>query len=147
MYAPNPLDDSKDKRLAGDLFMRQSLVGGAAMVILMATTLLGPLPQLARPQRIVTGLALMALIYALIVMYRTRLADEYVEKTWNAGTSAAFVTMLALTFAKLVLLTGMLALDRDPMTLAWIDVDGFVTLNLAVLAFFAAVVIKRYRGV
>lgn len=147
MYAANPLDDTESKQEGADHFMRQSIVGAIATIVVVASSLFGPLSLSPGPLRAAVGVSFLALIYALITMHRTRKADEYVERMWNVGTSAAFVAVLAFTLAEILLVMGILATGRDPLRIGWLDFDNMYTLDAALIAFFAAVLIKRFRGV
>lgn len=109
-----------------DLYLAASWIGAAASVLhIIALALDWP--------DFVKGLGIGILLVALVTLLLRKLRDEYIERLWAAGTSAAFAVVVILFLAKPFVDGAFGFLTGAPYAL---DVAG-MTAPLALLAFFA----------
>ena len=92
----------------------------------------------------VNFVAMMTLIVAIITMFRTRNADEYVAAIWRAGTSTAFIiTAAALIFLPFIegFIDGLMGYENGQ------DIDASDASEMVIIAsFFIANAWARLRG-
>ena len=89
------------------------------------------------------GLSLGILLALIVILFRSRLRDEYIERLWNAGTAAAFLAALLCTLG-VELVRGF----ADPATDVFATPPLFVPLEvggLTLAAFFAAFHVEMLR--
>ena len=112
--------------------------------------LIGFLPVLAytfeglQVSQTVNAIAFLAMFCAIIVMFRTRSADEYIAGIWRSGTSAAFViTTAALIFVPFFegVYAGLVGLEGAKSSAQSLDI-GAVLIG----SFFIANAWTRIRG-
>ena len=80
------------------------------------------------------GFTVGGLIVSLTVLLRRKLRDEYVERLWSAGTSAAFIVVAILFLLRPFVDGAFGSLTGAPWNF---DITGYA-MPIALLAFFAA---------
>ena len=110
----------------------------AFITLVVRSTELVTLPEM------VNFVAIMTLFFAVITMFMTRNADEYVAAIWRAGTSTAFVfTAAVLIFVPFTegFIDGLMGIENGQ------DIDASDASEMVIIAsFFVANAWARLRG-
>ena len=99
---------------------------GAILLIAVAASFWLDVPDF------IQGLFVGMLLTIVVVLFRSSLRDEYVERLWNAGTAAAFLATLVASVG-LELARGFLDQANDVFEAA----PFFTTVNIGVIALAA----------
>ncbi|WP_324807485.1 hypothetical protein SH584_12395 [Sphingomonas sp. LY29] len=65
--------------------------GGAALMVALGLAYALDLPDFVK------GFAVGMLVVLVLVLFWSKLRDEYIQRLWNVGTAAAFIVTLGLT--------------------------------------------------
>lgn len=89
------------------------------------------------------GLPVGVLLGIVVILFRSKLRDEYIERLWNAGTAAAFLTALASTVG-LELVRGFADPNIDVLASPPL-LDATTVGVLSLTAFFTAFHVAMWR--
>ncbi len=118
------------------LYLVMSYLGTAAIALFLAATVLD-WPDFVR------GLSIGMLLVSLWMLMRRKLRDEYIQSLWNAGTSLAFATLVAI-FLFAPALEGFF--DGATGRADIMDTPASLAPAVAILGFFVGFHFKRWKG-
>ena len=143
-----------DRQEATNRYLRLANTGTVAAVIVAAAALSGvegPKETIGSGAKaVVAGIVLTAAMIMIVILpflFKKKLRDEYLQGLWNAGTSAGFITGVAFEIIGGLIVGATRGANggSDTDFTHWLRGLHDESLTVAILAFFIAFQIKRWR--